>query len=211
MARAHTRYPVIDDDDAPLGVVHLADLLSALDDEHADVSVMTVMRPATVVPTVMLLPDALTQLTRAKNEIACVIDEYGGFAGVLTLEDLAEEVVGEITDEHDVEFGELVVPDGDGVWLMDGDVHLDEVERALGRELPRGDVETIGGLLIAELGALPVEGDTVRIDLPIDPADLVADDPVIYRLDVDVLRVERHVPTEVRVRLVEIVDTEGQR
>ena len=209
MARAHTRYPVIDDDDAPLGVVHLADLLSALDDEHADVSVMAVMRPATVVPTVMLLPDALTQLTRAKNEIACVIDEYGGFAGVLTLEDLAEEVVGEITDEHDVEFGELVVPDGDGVWLMDGDVHLDEVERALGRELPRGDVETIGGLLIAELGALPVEGDTVRIDLPVDPADLVADDPVIYRLDVDVLRVERHVPTEVRVRLVDIVDTEG--
>ena len=211
MARAHTRYPVIDSDDAPIGVVHLADVLSRFDDERADASVSTLMRPATVLPTLMLLPDALAQLTRTKNEIACVIDEYGGFAGVLTLEDLAEEVVGEITDEHDVEFGELVVPDGDNVWIMDGDVHLDEVERALGRELPRGDVETIAGLLIAELGALPTEGDIVRIDLPVDPADLVAHDPVVYRLDVDVLRVERHVPTEVRVRLVDIADTEADR
>jgi len=211
MARAHTRYPVIDADDAPIGVVHLADVLSSLGGEHADAPVSTLMRPPTVLPTLMLLPDALTQLTRARNEIACVIDEYGGFAGVLTLEDLAEEVVGEITDEHDVEFGELVVPDGDGVWIMDGDVHLDEVERALGRELPRGDVETIAGLLIAELGALPTEGDTVRVDLPVDPADLVMDSPVLYRLDVDVLQVERHVPTEVRVRLVEIVDTERER
>lgn len=211
MARAHTRYPVIDAGDAPIGVVHLADVLLSLDDENENAPVSTLMRPPTVLPTLMLLPDALTQLTRARNEIACVIDEYGGFAGVLTLEDLAEEVVGEITDEHDVEFGELVVPDGDGVWIMDGDVHLDEVERALGRELPRGDVETIAGLLIAELGALPTEGDTVRVGLPVDPADLVMDSPVLYRLDVDVLQVERHVPTEVRVRLVEIVDTEGER
>ncbi len=211
MARAHTRYPVIDEDDTPVGVVHLVDVLSGLDAETADEPVSSIMRPATVLPTLMLLPDALTQLAQTQNEIACVIDEYGGFAGVLTLEDLAEEVVGEITDEHDAEFGELVVPDGDGVWIMDGDVHLDEVERALGRDLPRGDVETIAGLLIAELGALPVEGDTVSIDLPIDPADLVSSDPVIYRLDVDVLRVERHVPTEVRVRLVDIVETEGDR
>ena len=211
MARAHTRYPVIDDDDTPVGVVHLVDVLSGLDAETADEPVSLIMRPATVLPTLMLLPDALTQLTGTKNEIACVIDEYGGFAGVLTLEDLAEEVVGEITDEHDVEYGELVIPDGDNVWIMDGDVHLDEVERALGRELPRGDVETIAGLLIAELGALPAEGDTVRIDLPLDPADLVVDNPVLYRLDVDVLTVERHVPTEVRVRLVDIADTEADR
>jgi len=210
MARAHTRYPVIDADDAPVGVVHLADVLTRLDVEHVETSVSSIMRPATVLPTLMLLPDALTQLTRTRNEIACVIDEYGGFTGVLTLEDLAEEVVGEITDEHDAEFGELVVPDGDNVWIMDGDVHLDEVERALGRELPRGEVETIAGLLIAELGALPTEGDTVRVELPVDPADLVMDSPRLYRLDVDVLQVERHVPTEVRVRLVEIVDTEGE-
>ncbi len=202
MARAHTRYPVIDDDDTPVGVVHLADLLPRLAAGHADEPVTTVMRPPSVMPTLMRLPDALTQLVRSNNQLACVIDEYGGFAGVLTLEDLAMEIVGEITDEHDVAVPDPVVPDGDGVWLMDGEVHLDEVKRAIGYDLPRSDVETVAGLLIAELGALPFEGDTVSIDLPIDPVDLVHDNPVRRRLEVDVLRVERHVPREVRLRLV---------
>jgi CBS domain containing-hemolysin-like protein len=210
MARAHTRYPVISDDDTPLGVVHLADVLSRLAKGLDDETVASVMRPATVIPTLMLLPDALTQLTRTSNHLACVIDEYGGFAGVLTLEDLAKEIVGEITDEHDVEIGDPVVPGGDGIWLMDGDVHIDEVERAIGHDLPRGDVETVAGMLIAEFGALPVEGDVVTIDLPVDPADLVDDEPVQRRLVVDVLRVERYVPTEVRVRLVVVPKAEAE-
>jgi CBS domain containing-hemolysin-like protein len=211
MARAHTRYPVIDDDDAPVGVVHLADVLARLDTGATDETVASVMRPATVMPTLMLLPDALEQLVRTTNQLACVIDEYGGFTGVLTIEDLAMEIVGEITDEHDVDIGEGVTRQGDGIWIMDGDVHLDEVERAIGYELPRGDVETVAGMLIAELGALPSQGDTVTVDLPIDPAELVADEPVRRRLEVDVLRVERHVPTELRVRLVEVAATEDDR
>jgi CBS domain containing-hemolysin-like protein len=211
MARAHTRYPVIDDDDAPVGVVHLADVLARLDTGRTDETVASVMRPAKVIPTLMLLPDALEQLVRTTNQLACVIDEYGGFTGVLTIEDLAMEIVGEITDEHDVEIGEGVMRQDDGIWIMDGDVHLDEVERAIGHDLPRGDVETVAGMLIAELGALPSEGDTVTVDLPIDPAELVADEPVRRRLEVDVLRVERHVPTEVRVRLVEVAATEDDR
>lgn len=211
MSRAHTRYPVIDDDDAPVGVVHLADILTSLEAGRTDDAVSGLMRPATVLPTLMLLPDALAQLTNSRNELACVIDEYGGFAGLLTLEDLAEEVVGEITDEHDVDTGEIVLPDGDGIWVMDGDVHLDEAERAFGFDLPRGDVETVAGMLIAELGALPAQGDTVIIDLPIDPADLIADVPIRRRLEVDVLTVERHVPTELRVRLVTVAIEENER
>lgn len=211
MARAHTRYPVIDDDDTPLGVVHLADILERLVSGRADEPVSAVMRPATVMPTLMLLPDALAQLTKSDNQLACVINEYGGFAGVLTIEDLAMEIVGEITDEHDAETGDALVPDGDNIWIMDGDVHLDEVRRAIGYDLPDTDVETVAGLLIAELGALPAEGDTVTVDLPIDPAELVSDQPMRRRLEVDVLRVERHVPTEVRVRLVEVPMTEDAR
>lgn len=211
MARAHTRYPVIDDDDTPVGVVHLADVLERLVSGRADEPVSAVMRPATVMPTLMLLPDALAQLTKSDNQLACVIDEYGGFAGVLTIEDLAMEIVGEITDEHDADTGFSLVPDGDNIWIMDGDVHLDEVQRAIGYDLPRGDVETVAGLLIAELGALPSEGDTVTVDLPIDPAELVSDQPMRRRLEVDVLRVERHIPTELRVRLVEIAMTEDDR
>ncbi|MBL4919289.1 hemolysin family protein [Szabonella alba] len=211
MARAHTRYPVIDDDDTPVGVVHLADVLERLVSGRADEPVSAVMRPATVMPTLMLLPDALAHLTKSDNQLACVIDEYGGFAGVLTIEDLAMEIVGEITDEHDADTGFSLVPDGDNIWIMDGDVHLDEVQRAIGYDLPRGDVETVAGLLIAELGALPSEGDTVTVDLPIDPAELVSDQPMRRRLEVDVLRVERHIPTELRVRLVEIAMIEDDQ
>jgi CBS domain containing-hemolysin-like protein len=92
MAKAHTRYPVIDARGEPIGVAQLADLLGAAVDDSAPVTQF--MRPPTVVPTLMMLPDALAQLTRTRNELACVIDEYGGFAGVLTIEDLAEELVG---------------------------------------------------------------------------------------------------------------------
>lgn len=207
MARAHTRYPVIDDEDTPVGVVHLPDLLAHLAQGSKDATVAAVMRPAMVIPTLMLLPDALKELVRTTNQLACVIDEYGGFAGVLTIEDMAMEIVGEITDEHDAAVADAVSPQGDDVWVMAGDVHLDEVERAIGHALPRGNVETIAGLLIAEFGALPAEGDTVTVDLPVDPADLVDDRPLRRRLEVDVLRVERHVPTEVRVRMVEVIAT----
>ena len=204
MAQAHTRYPVIDDDDAPVGVVHLADVLARLSTGQGNETVASLMRPAKVLPTLMLLPDALDQLVQTTNQLACVIDEYGGFAGVLTIEDLAMEIVGEITDEHDAEVGDAIMSEGDDTWTMEGDVHLDEVRRVIGHDLPRVDVETVAGMLIAELGALPAEGDTVSVDLPIDPAELVSDEPVRYRLLVDVLRIERHVPTEVRVRLVKV-------
>lgn len=206
MASGHTRYPVIEED-TPVGVVHLADVLVRLSTGEVDETVGSVMRPAAVIPTLMSLPDALAQLIQTSNQIACVIDEYGGFAGVLTLEDLAEEIVGEITDEHDGELGEPVVAGDDGSWVIDGDVHLDEVERAIGYDLPRGEVETIAGMLIAELGALPAEGDVVTIDLPVDPSELVADVPVLRQLVIDVLEVERYVPTQVRVRLVESLVT----
>ena len=201
MARAHTRYPVVDETDQPLGVVQLADLLATTLPDDAPVT--DLMRPAVVLPTVMMLPDALAQLTSTRNQLACVVDEYGGFTGVLTLEDLAEEVVGEITDEHDPEQPVTVTAEDDDVWVMGGDVHLDEAERAIGHDLPRGDHETVSGLLIAQHGALPRAGETIEVPLPLDPADLVHDEPVTRTLSVDVLSVERHVPRLVRVRLEE--------
>lgn len=211
MAGAHTRYPVIDDEDVPVGVVHLSDLLARLDEGHAGETAASLMRPAPVIPTLMLLPDALDHLITTTNQLACVIDEYGGFAGVLTIEDLAMEIIGEITDEHDTEAGKSVVFEGDNRWTMEGDAHLDEIERTIGHMLPRGDVETVAGMLIAEKGGLPSEGETVIIDLPADPAELISERKVSRRLEVDILRVERHVPTEVRVRLVEDSSTETER
>ncbi|NAW60551.1 CBS domain-containing protein, partial [Vibrio sp. V31_P5A7T61] len=203
MAQAHTRYPVVNDDDVPIGVVHLPDVLARIDAGYVDDTVESVMRPATVLPTLMRLPDALEQLVISTNQLACVIDEYGGFAGVLTVEDLAMEIVGEITDEHDADDGEAVVSESDNVWLMDGDVHIDEVERTIGYDLPKDDVETIAGLLIAKRGALPTEGEKVIIELPVDPSEFASGELFKRHLEVKVLRVERHVPTEVRVKLVE--------
>lgn len=207
MASGHTRYPVIHED-TPVGVVHLTDVLLRLLAGDTEDTVESVMRPATVIPTLMALPDALAELIQTNNQLACVIDEYGSFVGVLTLEDLAEEIVGEITDEHDEDNADPVMPGGDGIWIMDGDVHLDEVERALGYDLPHEEVETIAGLLIAELGALPAEGDIVTITLPEDPSELVSDLPVERQLVIEVLRVERYVPTQVRVTLVETIKQE---
>ncbi|MCR9570959.1 hemolysin family protein [Vibrio alginolyticus] len=210
MAQAHTRYPVVNDD-APVGVVHLPDVLGRIDAGYANDTVESVMRPATVLPTLMTLPDALEQLEKSTNHLACVIDEYGGFAGVLTIEDLAMEIVGEITDEHDADVTEAVVPQTENVWLMDGDIHIDEVERAINYELPKDDVETIAGMLIAERGALPTEGETVHITLPLAPSEFASGELFKRHLEVEVLRIERHVPTEVRVKLVENPVQEGEK
>lgn len=200
MAQAHTRYPVIDAEGQPVGVVQLQDILRLPAD--SDARVATLMRDPVIVPTLMPLPAAVADLDESGEQLACVVDEYGGFAGVLTIEDLAEELLGEITDEHDTEMPEQIVGGADDQWRMDGDVHVDEVERALGHRLPEGDFETIAGLLIAKTGDLPEVGQVVTIELPQDPAELVADEPVLRSLAVEVLEVERHVPSEVMVRLL---------
>jgi len=203
MAAGHSRYPVLaEGTEDVVGVVELADVLSTTEPGTAPVTALS--RPALVVSTLTSLPDALRQLDGSSSQLACVVDEYGGFAGVLTLEDLAEELVGEITDEHDAAAPEHLPVDGDGSWEMSGDAHVDEVERALGTDLPRGDFETVAGLVIAVHGGLPEAGTSLVVELPPDLGDLVHDgDPVPRFLQVDVLAVERHVPSRVRLQLPE--------
>ena len=198
MAVGHSRYPVLDSDDQVAGVVHIVDVLTiALGDE---VPARAFMRPVVVVPTAMSLPDALRELADTRNQLVCVIDEYGGFAGVLTAEDLAEELVGEITDEHDPATPTVAPRSDDGIWVMAGDTHVDEVERAIGRDLPRGDYETIAGLVIDHHGSLLDPGEHIDVELPLDPADLaLAMDPAAAWMRVDVIEIERHVPSLVRV------------
>ncbi|WP_380169401.1 hemolysin family protein [Jannaschia sp. R86511] len=207
MASGHTRYPVLGEQEEPLGVVHLSDVLLA--DPADDRPVSTLMRPALVVPTLMPLPDALERLTDSKNELACVIDEYGGFSGVLTMEDLAEELVGEISDEHDVAEDAAAAVDGEGTWVMDGDLPIDEAERVIGHTLPRGDFETVAGLVIAHAGDLPDLGATVELELPHEAADLVGHDLQPRGLRIEVVEVERHVPTVLRVHLPPVEEPDG--
>ncbi|MFI6521472.1 hemolysin family protein [Spirillospora sp. NPDC050679] len=199
MGAGHSRYPVLDAAGRIAGVVHLADVLAAADRGRP---VSTIMRPALLVPTLMPLPAALERLAADRAQLACVIDEFGGFAGVVTLEDLAEELVGEITDEHDPAAGPAATAAGEG-WIVPGGLPLDEVERTIDHRLPAGDYETLAGLVIAACGALPEEGTEVEVELPADPADLArGDDPPVRAARMTVLEVEDHVPASVRLRIV---------
>ncbi|MCO1659134.1 hemolysin family protein [Pseudonocardia humida] len=166
MARGHSRYPVTGDGvDDVIGVVHLRAVLALTAEEAAERTVRDVMRPPVFVPESLPLPAVLEQLRDTGDELACVLDEYGGLAGVITVEDVAEELVGEITDEHDpagVDTGPKTGRDG---WQVSGSMHVDEVERLIDHDLPEGDYTTIGGLLTSRLGRLPEPGDTVEVPL----------------------------------------------
>ena len=210
MSEGHSRYPVLDDETVT-GVVHLPDVLRCTD---PTATAARLQRPAALVPESMPLPDAVRLLVSSDNQLAVVIDEYGGFAGALSLEDVAEELVGEIHDEHDPLDADDATEQADGSWIVAGDVHVDEVERALGRDLPRDDYETIAGLTIDAHGALPPQGTVVEVPLPPDPARLVEEeDPPAQVLRVEVLDVERHVPARVRLTVedVEAVTEETHR
>ncbi|GAB3278820.1 hemolysin family protein [Kineosporia babensis] len=211
MSKGHSRYPVLDEDDQVVGVVHLQDVLPLAADHPGTAA--DIMRPATLVPTTMPLPTLLQLLVVKRAQMACVLDEYGGFIGLITAEDLAEELVGEITDEHDpAEPGKGARrPQGEnGTWVLPGSTPLDEVERAVDMDLPRGDFETLAGLVIARYGSLPGVGTVVEVELPIDPALLAMDgDPPRFVVQAEVLRVDRHVPAELRLRIEQVEEPEA--
>ncbi|MFF7683191.1 hemolysin family protein [Microbacterium sp. NPDC007973] len=201
MATGHTRYPVIGAEDSPVGVVELIDILR---EDPADAApVASVMRSAVVIPTSMLLPVALERMRQTRNELACVVDEYGNFDGILTIEDLTEEVIGELSDEHDAEVAEVAAV-GDDAWSVPGDLHLDELERLIGHDLAHSDVETVAGLVIETHGDLPPVGGVVRIDLPERASETVQGLDYERWLAVEVVEVDRHVPSQVRVQLHEV-------
>lgn len=204
MATAHTRYPVLDEDNIPVGVVHLLDVLAT---DDLSVPVTEIMRDPVTVPPVMMLPQAQARMIQAGSKVACVVDEYGRLDGIVTLEDLAEEVVGELTDEHDLEVPELIQEHGHDSWRISGDAPIDEVEREIGHELPRGDFETISGMLIDHLKDLPRVNQNIRIQLPQLPSDLVQDEPVTRCLYATVLEVEHRVPTLVELAVEVTSDT----
>ncbi|MBN7794662.1 hemolysin family protein [Microbacterium sp. 2216-1] len=204
MAVGHTRYPVVGDEDVPVGVVELIDLLRS--GGSGDAPVSTIMREPVILPTAMRLPVALDRMRLARNEMACVVDEYGNFDGILTIEDLTEEVAGELSDEHDDAPDPLRMHDDR--WWIDGDVHLDEVERLVGYDFDEDDDEdeTIAGLIIREYGDLPPVGAIVTISLADRPSETVQGLRIHRSLEVEVIEVARLVPSRVAVRLHETDD-----
>lgn len=197
MATQHTRYPVVDEDNVPLGKVHLLDVLAAADRPNEPVT--SIMREPVTVPSAMMLPDAQQRIVDDGSKMACVVDEFGGLIGIVTLEDLAEEITGDVTDEHDPAVEDPIETQGLNAWRISGDTPIDEIEREIDHELPRGNYETISGMLIDHLKDLPKQGQLVRIDLPQLPSDLVGDEPVTRTLRARVIELDKRVPAVVDV------------
>jgi CBS domain containing-hemolysin-like protein len=198
MASGHSRLPVIGENpDDVVGVICLRDLL-ALEGrtDLASLRVIDVARPPLLVPASLPLPTVLDRIRAADDEFAVVVDEYGGLAGVITVEDIAEELVGEITDEHDPA-GSDGLAAGDGEWTVPGTLSVEEVERLLDADLPEGEYQTIGGLVIDELQRLPEPGDGIRLTLENPSLSEEGEPP--RTLEISVLAVERHVPSSVRL------------
>ncbi|ASW54112.1 hemolysin family protein [Plantactinospora sp. KBS50] len=196
----HSRFPVqgVDVDDL-VGVVGIADVLGVPPDRRADTPVSAVAVPPLLVPESLPLPTVLDRLRAGHRQLACVVDEYGGFAGVITLEDIAEELVGPIRDEDDPpERSPVRQPDGS--WVVPARWRIDEVADSTGIELPEApEYDTLSGLVMRELGRIPEVGDLLEIDLPaeLDELDESEKHP---RVQVEVLAVDRHVADSVRLR-----------
>ncbi|MFD2082684.1 Hemolysin, contains CBS domains [Actinopolymorpha cephalotaxi] len=205
MATGHSRLPVYGADvDDVVGVVQLRDLLTVDGDRHDSeagrLPVRGFARSPVIVPTFLRLPQVLARLREAGEEFACVVDEYGGLAGVLTVEDIAEELVGEIADEHDRDdTGEHQVI-AERTWLVPGTYGVDEVERLVGHDLPQGHYESIGGLLIQALGRLPEPGDEYALDL-FGSSHVDEKGPAPGSLVLQVVDVDRRVPRSVKLTL----------
>jgi len=214
MSTGHTRYPVVDGAHEVRGIIDLQILLN-WSNAGADPTVTAgaLCRPAITIPDSLPLPEALEQMEAVEGpevigELAIVIDEYGGFAGIVTIEDIAEEIVGEIDDEHDP-VTPKDVEKTDGGWLIQGDAHIDEVSRIIGYELPEGDYETIAGLVITTLEGLPVVGDEVTIPLDPDPAELaIGEDVEPLEVRATVREVEKRVPSLVFVTVAAVAREE---
>jgi CBS domain containing-hemolysin-like protein len=159
-----SRMPVYQDSiDTILGILYSKDLLRELREGRDDRQVKELVRPAYFVPESKRVSELLQELQRRKVHIALVVDEYGGIAGLVTIEDLLEEIVGEIQDEHDSEEPKEQIT-GQGEGIFDATVSVDDVNEALGLRLHAEEADTIGGLVYEKLGEIPVAGDTVAAD-----------------------------------------------
>jgi CBS domain containing-hemolysin-like protein len=158
----YTRYPVYRESlDDIIGVLHVRDLFTAVHDRGlADVRLAEIVRSAYVVPETKDLASLLQEFRKTNNHFAVVVDEYGGTAGIATLEDLLEEIVGEIEDEFDVPEEQIEQIDEDS-YRMDGMFPIDEFNERFGTDLPDDDFHTVGGFVFGQLGRAPQPGDDV--------------------------------------------------
>ncbi len=161
----HSRVPVFQDSvDNILGLLYAKDLLGIWKEGRREVSLEDFLRPAYFIPEAKKIDDLLAELQAKRIHMAIVVDEYGGVAGLVTLEDIVEEIVGEIRDEYD--HAEEVVYQAitEDEYLFQGKIDLDDFNDIMGTELPNSEADTLGGLIYSRIGRVPTAGDHVEID-----------------------------------------------
>ena len=160
----YSRFPVYNENlDNVLGVIRVKDLLKIDDTAPERQSIMPLVRPATFVPETKRVPELLKEFQRRQVQMAIVVDEYGGTAGLVTIEDLLEEIVGEIRDEDDVE-SEPVVDEGNGSYVFSAKVSFDDLRDRLDLEIESEGFETVGGYILSRLGRVPAVGESFELD-----------------------------------------------
>ena len=190
----YSRIPVYGENlDNILGIVYVKDLIQldgAGQEAHLQPDLPQLLRPATFVPETKRVADLLKEFQRKQTQIAIVLDEYGGTAGLATIEDLLEEIVGEIRDEYDVET-EPVTEEPDGSFVFSGKVNFDQVRERLDVEVEPEGFETVGGYVLTRVGRVPAAGETFELD----------------GMRVEVLEAERRRIHRVRFRRLVAADT----
>ena len=161
---AHSRFPVIEGDrDHVIGILLAKDLLRYYHDEDFDVRAM--LRPAVFIPEAKPLNVLLRDFRANRNHMAIVVDEYGGVAGLITIEDVLEQIVGDIEDEYDIdEESDAVVAEADGRYRVKALAEISAINKAFGARLPEEEFDTIGGLITDQLGRVPRRGDAIELD-----------------------------------------------
>lgn len=160
-----SRFPVYTEDlDDVQGAVHVKQAFTVPAAERGTVKIGSVMRPVPTVPESLPGDALLNRLRASRFQVAIVVDEYGGTAGLVTLEDVVEEIIGDVRDEHDSHEGPASQRLGADSWVVSGQLRADEVTEQTGFRMPDGDYETIAGLILERLGKIPAAGDSADVD-----------------------------------------------
>ncbi len=163
--RGHSRLPVYEETiDKILGIIHARDVLASLASGVSDDTLRVLVRPAFIIPETKRVDDLLEELQERRTQIAIVVDEYGGTEGLVTMEDLLEEIVGEIEDEFSRSRDAQVIHEADGKVLVDAGVTTENVEEIFGASIVTTEVDTVGGYVYHSLGRIPQAGDVVQTD-----------------------------------------------
>ena len=190
----YSRIPVFQENlDNILGIVYVKDLIALTGEEGSAHPIAALIRPATFVPETKRVPELLKEFQRKQVQLAIVVDEYGGTAGLVTLEDLLEEIVGEIRDEYDVET-EPVVEEGNGSWVFSAKVSIDEIRERLGVEVEPQGSDTVGGYVLTRVGRVPTVGEVFELD------GLLVEVLEAERRRIHKVRLRRAAPAELQTR-----------